>query len=201
MTLKDSERQTDSETEREKKTEEKRKLTGVAGVRPAATPNNILSIQPHQLLPSSLTLTLECTLLLVQCSFTSTENTGIIRDGEPRTATSTFTQLLCSEILQFSVALRPQRPQGLLGTGSPGRPSRLSHKVPELWNTTVQCCFTSTETVRTVRDREPRTATWTFTQLQCSEILQFTVALRPQRPQGLLGTGSPGRPSRLSQSP
>ena len=27
----------------------------------------------------------------------------------------------------------------------------------------VQCCFTSTETVRTIMDGEPRTATWTFT--------------------------------------
>ena len=29
--------------------------------------------------------------------------------------------------VKFSVALRPQRPQGLLGTASPGRPPRLSH--------------------------------------------------------------------------
>ena len=29
----------------------------------------------------------------------------------------------------------------------------------------VQFCFTSTETVRTIRDGEPRTATSTFTQL------------------------------------
>ena len=29
----------------------------------------------------------------------------------------------------------------------------------------VQCCFTSTETIRTIRDGEPRTATSTFTQL------------------------------------
>ena len=29
----------------------------------------------------------------------------------------------------------------------------------------VQCCFTSTETTRTIRDGESRTATWTFTQL------------------------------------
>ena len=29
--------------------------------------------------------------------------------------------------VQFNVALRPQRPQGLLGTESPGRPPRLSH--------------------------------------------------------------------------
>ena len=29
--------------------------------------------------------------------------------------------------IDFSVALRPQRPYGLLGTGSPGRPPRRSH--------------------------------------------------------------------------
>ena len=33
----------------------------------------------------------------------------------------------------------------------------------------VQCCFTSTETVRTIRDGEPSTATSTFTQLLSSE--------------------------------
>ena len=30
-------------------------------------------------------------------------------------------------LFKFSVALHPQRPSGLLGTGSPGRPLRLSH--------------------------------------------------------------------------
>ena len=53
-----------------------------------------------------------------------------IRDETPRTATSTFTQLLSSETLKkkfdFDVALRPQRPYGLLGMGSPGRPPPLS---------------------------------------------------------------------------
>ena len=34
---------------------------------------------------------------------------------------------------------------------------------------TVQCCFTSTETLRTIRDGEPRTATSTFTQLLSSD--------------------------------
>ena len=29
--------------------------------------------------------------------------------------------------VRFSLALRPQKPSGLLGTGSPGRPPRLSH--------------------------------------------------------------------------
>ena len=36
-------------------------------------------------------------------------------------------------------------------------------------NFKVQCCFTSTETARTVRDRESRMATSTFTQLLNSE--------------------------------
>ena len=34
----------------------------------------------------------------------------------------------------------------------------------------VQCCFTSIETVRTIRDREPRMATSTFTQLLSSVV-------------------------------
>ena len=43
-------------------------------------------------------------------------------------------------------------------------------------------CFTSTETIRTVRDGEPRTATSTFAQLLSSANFKFNVALRPQRP-------------------
>ena len=54
-------------------------------------------------------------MLQVQRCFTSTETVlRTIRDGEPGTAASTFTQLLSSELrARFSVALRPQRPQGL----------------------------------------------------------------------------------------
>ena len=63
----------------------------------------------------------------------------------------------------LNVALRPQRPQGLIGTGSPGRPPQLSHSSWALIRV-VHCCFTSTETTRTNRDGEPRTATSTFTQ-------------------------------------
>ena len=67
-----------------------------------------------------------------------------------------------------SIALRPQRPYGLLGTGNPGQPPRLSHSS---WAPiSLQCCLTSTETVRCVRDGEPRTATSTFTQLLSSDL-------------------------------
>ena len=60
----------------------------------------------------------------VQCCFTSTETVRTIRDGEPRTATSTFTRLLNSACLrtQFLVLFRgssvsrselPRRERGL----------------------------------------------------------------------------------------
>ena len=42
---------------------------------------------------------------MVQCCFTSTETVRLIRDGEPRTDTSTFTQILSSGgvLLRFPV--------------------------------------------------------------------------------------------------
>ena len=54
-----------------------------------------------------------------------------------------------SHEFEFNVALRPQRPYGPLGTGSPGRPPRLSHSSGG--NLFVQCCFTATETGSTGR--------------------------------------------------
>ena len=93
------------------------------------------------------------------------------------------------EPIQVSLLLyvHPQIPYGLLGTGSPGRPPRLSHgswaldcsssmllyvhrdhtdysergahldfhTAPELSTAPVQCCFMSTETIKTVRDFPP----------------------------------------------
>ena len=61
-----------------------------------------------------------------------------------------------------------QKPQGLLGTGCPGRLPLPSHSSWTLWPL-VQCCFTSTETIRAVRDVKPKTVTSIFTQLQSSE--------------------------------
>ena len=37
-------------------------------------------------------------LLLLSCCFTSTETIKLIRDGEPRTSTSTYTQLPSSDV-------------------------------------------------------------------------------------------------------
>ena len=44
-----------------------------------------------------------------QCCFTSTETFRLIRDGEPRTATSAFTQLLSSDINKLSKNTSQQR--------------------------------------------------------------------------------------------
>ena len=113
----------------------------------------------------------------LQCCFTSTET---IREGDHRSPTSSFTQLQGSvlplqccftftEIIRkgdhrslilshssralssnFSVDLRPQKP---LGKGTTGHLPLLSHSSRVL--SSHQCCFTSTETVGTVRDWSP----------------------------------------------
>ena len=111
------------------------------------------------------------------------------------TSTSTSTQLLSSDTreFEFSVALRPQRAYGLFGTGSPpGRPPQLSHSSRALNSCFFKYCYTSTETVRTITDAEPRTSTSTFTQLLSSDTreFEFKIALRPQRAYGILGSGA-----------
>ena len=68
----------------------------------------------------------------------------------------------------------------------------------------VQCCFTSTETVQTIRDVEP-IVQCCFTSTETVQTIRdvsplFSVALHPQRPYRLLGTGRPGRAPLLSHS-
>ena len=71
---------------------------------------------------------------------------------------------------RFSVVLRPQNPSGLLGTG---QDCHLDfYTAPGLWLQSVQFYFTSIETVRTIRDKEPM-ATSTFTQLLSSDQIRF----------------------------
>jgi len=71
---------------------------------------------------------------------------------------------------QFNVALRPQKPYRLLYQGRGAQDGHLDvHTAPDLWDgwRYVQCC---TETVRIIRDGNPRTSTSTFTQLLSSEM-------------------------------
>ena len=58
-----------------------------------------------------------------------------------------------SRLFFINAALRPRKTYGLLGTRGPGWPPRL----PRIsWaQVRVQCCFTSTEAVRTIGDGEP----------------------------------------------
>ena len=175
-----------------------------------------------------------------QCSFTSTETIRTIRDGAPRTATPIFPQLLSSECSggSRSMLLYVHRDHnyGLLGTGSRGQPPRLTfsqllsshtdiHRYLLLasvalayQNCLFQCCLTSTETIRFIKDGEPRMAASTFSQLLSSHtdmrryLLLASVALAYQNclfqccltsteTIRQLGTGSPGRPPRLSHTP
>ena len=62
---------------------------------------NVLCFHPHS------------SFVQVQCCPTSTETTGTVRDGEPRTATQTFTQLLNSQLLHLvdlSIFIPPPPP-------------------------------------------------------------------------------------------
>ena len=98
----------------------------------------------------------------------------------PRLSHSFWALTLCSS----SVLLYIHRDhKDYLGQGA--QDSHLYfHTASELWHyVQVQCCFTSTETIKTIWDREPRTATSTFTQLLSSDTMfKFSVALHPQRP-------------------
>ena len=58
-----------------------------------------LGVWPCTVSSASLVARARLHCSFVQCSFTSTETIRTIRDGEPRTSTSTFTQLLSSVCL------------------------------------------------------------------------------------------------------
>ena len=66
-----------------------------------------------------------------------------MREGEPSAATSTFTQLLSSDLVE--VLLYGHRNRRLIRDGSPGSAPRLSHSSWAL--ILLKCCFTATETV------------------------------------------------------
>ena len=97
---------------------------------------------------------------------------------------------LMGNLFRFSVASRPQKPSGLLGTKRP-KPRTATSTFTQLLSSFVQCCFTSAETIRTVRDGEPRTATSTFTQLLGSAYTCFSVALTSTEPTRLIRDGEP----------
>ena len=88
----------------------------------------------------------------VHCCFTSTDTIGTIRDGEPRTATSTFTQFLSSVIVQ-----RCFTSTETTRTVKDGEPRTATSTFTQFL--LLSCCFTSTESIKTIRDGEPRTAT------------------------------------------
>ena len=96
-----------------------------------------------------------------ECCFTSTEIVRTIRDGEPRTATSTFT---ASELcLKFNVALHPQRPY--IGTIMDGKPRAATSTFTQLLSSEEGFGSVLLYVHRNRKDGKPSTAISTFTQL------------------------------------
>ena len=146
----------------------------------------------------------------VQCCFTSTETQGLLVAGSTgRTSWLSHSYWVLwhwSFKFKFSVALRPQT-QGTISGGEHRTYiltfTQLLSSVALEFQVQVQCCFTSTDT-RTISGGEHRTYILTFTQLLSSVALEFQVQVQccftSTEIQELLGTGSPGRTSRLSHS-
>ena len=115
---------------------------------------------------------------LVHCCFMSIETIRTIRDGEPRLP-PWLSHSPWALVVPCSLLLYVHRDhKDYQGWGA--QDCHLDfHTAPELWWFLVHCCFMSIETIRTIRDGEPRTATLTFTQPLSSGGSLFTVALCP----------------------
>ena len=110
--------------------------------------------------------------LLFKCCFTSTEtDRKLIRDEEPRTATSTFKQPRAMKAGSSSVLLYVHRNRKLIRDEEP-RTATSTFKQPPSYEsrfTFSVALHPHAQTIlRTVRDGEPRTSTSTFTRLLSS---------------------------------
>ena len=108
--------------------------------------------------------------LLLQCCFTSTATVRTFRDREPRTATSTFTQLMSTGDSQRPMFLYVHRKRKIRDVEPRTTTSTFTQLLSELWNFAL----------RSQRPYgEPRTDTSIFTQLLSSEMcLRNIVILR-----------------------
>ena len=88
-----------------------------------------------------------------QCCFTFTEIVLTIRDREPRNSTSTFTQILSSEILTtfFKCCFTSRETVRIIRDGEPRTATSTFTQLlrSEILTIFFKCCFTSTETVWT----------------------------------------------------
>ena len=108
-----------------------------------------------------------------------------ISGGEPRTSTSTLTQLLSSDLLLLMRLLLNVHVNVIHFIRDGIAIVQCCFTSTTLWREVsldvnivqVQCCFTSTETIRTVRGGEPRTAASTVTQLLSSVNIVFVSVL------------------------
>ena len=107
-------------------------------------------------------------------------NIRTIRDGEPRSATSIFSQLQSYDSTFNQCFLTSTETVRTFRDGEPRSATSIFTQLQSYDNTFNQCFLTSTETVSTFRDGELRSAISIFSQLLIFS--QFNVSLRPQRP-------------------
>ena len=120
----------------------------------------------------------------LQCCFTSTET---IREGDHRSLTSSFTQLLGS-ILPLECCFTSTETVGTIRDWSPGHLPLLSHNSGLGPVFSLQCCFTSTETIW---EGDRRSLTSSFTQLLGS-ILPLECCFTSTETVGTVRDWSPG---------
>ena len=103
----------------------------------------------------------------------STETMRLIGDGEPGTATSTFTQLLSSEILQFTELCLSSTETIRLIKEWGAQDGHLDFHIQLLSSEILQfsVALRSKKPSGLFRDGEPRMATLTFTQLLGSSVM------------------------------
>ena len=93
-----------------------------------------------------------------------------------------------------------QRPYGLLGARSRGRPPRLSHSSATTGSSSVFLYVHRDSTDCWGQGAHDVHLDFHTAHELCHDCFKFNIALRPERQYGLLGTRSPRRPPRLLHS-
>ena len=105
----------------------------------------------------------------LSCCFASTETVRTFTLGQGAQDVHldfhTAPELCSWSVFQSNIVLRPRRPYGTIRDGEPRASTSTFTQLLRSRSSLVQCCFTSTETVRNIKDGELRTSTSTFPQL------------------------------------
>ena len=91
------------------------------------------------------------------CCRTSTETVRTLRDGEPRTATSTFTQLLSSTDVQVQCCFTSTETKRTIRDGSPGTAISIFTRLPSVYLCSTAATRVGLLTAQLTLNAGPRT--------------------------------------------